>query len=225
MTQPTEATPTDAEKIAKKRRGLKSRSLLLLIVAGGLGLLSWTQTWVNLTVNIPSGGSKDLAVNGTIAAPALTALALCLIALAAALSIAGYVLRLLFGALSVILGLCIALEGILVLLNPGASSGAAVTEATGVAGPASIAKVITASSVTFWPYVGLLGAAIAVFTGFVIILTAKHWPGSAGRKYQTTPRVRVVDENAMPDAIDSWDDLSRGEDPTDPTLPNSTSKS
>ncbi|RLP77024.1 hypothetical protein D9V32_05210 [Mycetocola tolaasinivorans] len=200
----------------KRARGLKNRALLLLLVAGGLGLLAWTQTWVTLTVLIPSGGSRSLEVAGSVAAPALTALALSLLALAGALSIAGYVFRLIMGALAVILGLCIALETSMVLLNPGASAGAAVTEATGIAGANSIATVTTSSTVTFWPYLALLGAALAVFTGFLVILTAKHWPGAAGRKYQVTPRVRIDEDGEMPDAVDSWDDLTRGDDPTAP---------
>lgn len=218
MTDPTPDTAADtqptaeAERARRGRRG-KNRSLLLLVAAGALSLLSWTQSWSTVIITMPSGGEQTLAIDGSVAAPALTALSLSLLALVAALAIAGRGFRLILGVLAIVLGLCIALESVLSMTDPGAAAAAAITATTGIAGSASVHAVIVSAASSAWPFLALAGAVLAVLGGALILATARNWPGSS-RKYQTvTPRL-AVDPESTPDAIDSWDDLSRGDDPT-----------
>ncbi|WP_022877501.1 Trp biosynthesis-associated membrane protein, partial [Microbacterium sp. B19] len=77
----------------------------------------------------------------------------------------------------------------------------------------AIADLVSSMSLTPWPAVTLLAelllAAAAIFT----LVTARRWQGSAGRKYRTATDA-PADASRPHDAIDSWDDLSRGADPT-----------
>ncbi|MFV7878539.1 Trp biosynthesis-associated membrane protein, partial [Enterococcus faecium] len=76
-----------------------------------------------------------------------------------------------------------------------------------------IADLVSSMSLTPWPAVPLLAelllAAAAIFT----LVTALRWQGSAGRKYRSATDA-PADPARPHDAIDSWDDLSRGADPT-----------
>jgi len=85
-------------------RRLKLVLILVILGASSLVLLAWTQVWVQAEVGLPDAGTQILQIDGAIAAPALTALALAGFALAVALTIAGRLIRLVLGALQVLLG-------------------------------------------------------------------------------------------------------------------------
>ncbi|MET4637032.1 Trp biosynthesis-associated membrane protein [Mycetocola sp. 2940] len=191
----------------RAKYGLILASLLL----SGFALIAWTQTW--LTVELEAGApTTTVAVDGAIAAPALAALALAGLALSAALAIAGLLFRILLGVLDILLGGCIALSAVLVLRAPVAASEAAVTDVTGIAGADSIAGLVSATSLTLWPAIALATGILLAIVGVGVVLTAKRWPSSP-RKYSAV-RLEPVDSDAMPDSVDSWDDLTRGDDPT-----------
>jgi small-conductance mechanosensitive channel len=195
------------------RSGKRVKYVLILssLVLSALALIAWTQTW--LDVELSAGApSTAVAVDGAIAAPALAALALAGGALAAALAIAGLLFRIVLGVLDVVLGACIALSAVLVLREPVAASEAAVTNATGIAGSDSVAELVTATSLTLWPFLALAFGILLALVGVGVVVTAKRWP-STSRKYSAV-RLEPVDGDAMPDAVDSWDDLTRGDDPT-----------
>lgn len=192
-----------------------SRTKYVLILASlllsGLALIAWTQTWLTVELQ-PGAPTTSVAVDGTVAAPALAALALAGLALAAALAIAGVVFRILLGVLNVVLGACVVLSSVLALTAPVGASEAAVTEATGVAGSNSIADIVTSSSLTVWPVIALLAGVLLAIAGIAIVVSARSWPSSS-RKYSAV-RLEPADGDATPDAVDSWDDLTRGDDPT-----------
>ena len=198
---------------AAPRSGKRTKYILILasLLLSGLTLIAWTQTW--LDVDLSAGApTASVTVDGAVAAPALAALALAGLALAAALAIAGLLFRILLGVLNVLLGGCIALSAVLVLTAPVAASEAAVTNVTGVAGSNSIADLVSATSLTVWPVVALAAGVLLALVGVAVVVTAKRWPSSS-RKYSAV-RLEPVDGDAMPDAVDSWDDLTRGDDPT-----------
>lgn len=183
-----------------------------MLLAGALGVISSTQTWIDVT--LADGAQQTLAVPGSDAVPVLTPLSLAALALGAALSIVGPVLRYVLG----VLGLAIAgVVGVataqVVLTLPVSATASTVTEATGISGVDAVGDLVASMSLTPWPVVTLLAqlllAAAAVFT----LVSARRWQGSAGRKYRTAADAPA--EGSRPhDAIDSWDDLSRGDDPT-----------
>ncbi|WP_411721323.1 Trp biosynthesis-associated membrane protein [Mycetocola sp.] len=195
------------------RSGKRSKYVLILasLLLSGLALMAWTQTWLDVEL-APGSPTTAVTVDGAVAAPALAALALAGLALGAALAIAGLLFRILLGVLNIVLGGCIALSAVLVLNGPVAASEAAVTDVTGIAGSDSIADLVSATSLTPWPVVALATGVLLAVVGVAILVTAQRWPSSS-RKYSAV-RLEPVDGDAMPDSVDSWDDLTRGDDPT-----------
>jgi hypothetical protein len=222
--------------------GKRTKLTLVLVVlaASGIALFAWTRVWINATVT--TGGTESarqqLEIAGSTAAPALTALALAGLALAGALTIAGPVIRLVLGVLQVVLGGCVMLAAYLAVSDPAGASSAAVTAATGIAGEQSILDGIESTTLTAWPFVALGAGAVMALAGIAILATSRSWPQSASR-YQAVRMEPVGMEpgvtnsgattdgqapihasrsRAATDAtgrsVDSWDDLSRGSDPT-----------
>ena len=213
MTGETAPTPPSETPEGAKATGRRVKYTLILasLLLAALVLLAWTQTW--LTVELVAGApTASVPVDGNVAAPALAALALAGLALTAALSIAGLLFRVVLGILDALLGACIAFSAVLVLTGPVAASEPAVTAATGVAGSESIAEVVSATSLTLWPVLTFVAGVLLVLVGLGVALTARRWPSSS-RKYSAV-RLEPANRDEMPDAVDSWDELSRGDDPT-----------
>ncbi|QTX04634.1 Trp biosynthesis-associated membrane protein [Agromyces archimandritae] len=193
----------------------KSISLIAVIAAAGLGLLAWSQPWFTLVLDDGPWPADPVGVAGAIASPAVSALSIAGLALAAALALAGPVIRIVLGVLGLLLGGCLVLAAGMSLGEPATAVSRAVTEATGVAGTQT-RDLIAAVDATAWPSVaiaaGILMAAASVF----IVVTARRWPASA-RKYRTARFSEDVDDRSAKDrAVDDWDELTRGDDPTEP---------
>ena len=223
---------TESAKRMSPRR-LKLVLLLTILGASALAMLAWTQVWVHAEVGLPDAGTQVLQIDGAIAAPALTALALSGFALAGALTIAGRLIRIVLGALEVLLGVSVFLAAFLAVSDPSRASAAAVTAATGIAGHESIALSVLGTIVTPWPFVAMGAAVIMAATGVAVVLTSARWPGPT-RKYQAVRFEPVAspdgsvpastlsgrapagstEEPAPSDSVGDWDDLSRGDDPT-----------
>ncbi|MET1052528.1 MAG: Trp biosynthesis-associated membrane protein [Mycetocola sp.] len=201
---------TETQTPAPARR-VKYVVIIASLALSAITLIAWTQTWLDVTL-VDGSATASVTVDGDTAAPALAALALAGLALTGALAIAGTIFRIVLGVLDALLGACIALSAVLVLTGPVAASEAAVTTATGIAGSESIADIVSGTSMTLWPIVTLAAGILLTLTGIAIVVTGRTWPSSS-RKYSAV-RLEPVDGNAMPDAVDSWDDLTRGDDPT-----------
>ncbi|WZH36528.1 MAG: Trp biosynthesis-associated membrane protein [Microbacterium enclense] len=190
----------------------RSLAVVAMLLAGAIGVIGSTQTWIDVTLN--DGAQQTLAVPGSDALPVLTPLSLAALALGAALSIAGPVVRYVFGALGLAIAALIGFGSAqIIFAAPVSATAATVTEATGISGVDAVGDLVSSLSLTPWPAITLLAqvvlAAAAVFT----LVTARRWGSSAGRKYRTTADA-AGDASRPHDAIDSWDDLSRGDDPT-----------
>lgn len=190
---------------------------LIAVVAGGaLALIGSTQTWLDVTLRQTD---DVLAVAGDSAVPLLAPLSLAALALGLALSIVGRALRYAFGALAVLIGLALAVPIWRVAAeHPIDAVARTVTEATGLAGAETVGSLVGGIVATPWPLLSLVAAALIVAGGLFTLATAHRWGGS-GRRYRTAsadaaPGMRPHDAS-RDTAIDSWDDLSRGEDPTD----------
>ncbi|QIZ98918.1 Trp biosynthesis-associated membrane protein [Leifsonia sp. PS1209] len=232
-------------------RRAKYLTLLALLVGSGLALLASTQTWFTVHLTDVAEHTTTLAVPGSAAAPALTALSLAGLALAAALAIAGPAFRIVLALLGLLLGASVLISSISALADALRASTATITTATGVAGSASIARLVDTVAAEFWPGVAVAGGVVLVLASAAVVVTNRLWPGSS-RKYQTRfededgttllldhdaeaegaedgatvsedAEARAAADGETPSgaaaidkdtAIDSWDDLSRGEDPT-----------
>jgi hypothetical protein len=202
---------------------MKLPAIVATVIGSGLALLSWSQTWFELQLTDASAQSSGeaIAVPGSTASPALAALGLAGLALVAALAIAGPAIRIVLGLLEVVLGGCVLLAAWLTLGDPVGAVSPAVTDATGVSGSGPTAELVASADPTAWPVAAIIGGVLLVAAGVVVLSTGTRWPASS-RRYRAA---RLADaEEAVSNAargraasdraIDDWDELSRGDDPT-----------
>ncbi len=226
-------------------RRLKVFSILGILVLSALTFLAWSQSWGTLVLVASPTTDTVLDVPGSVAAPALSALGLAGIALAGALAIAGPLVRIVLGALEVLLGVSVLWSAIGALSDPVGAGASVVTTSTGVAGTTSIRELATVGAETPWPAVSVVLGALMVVAGLLVIVTVRRWP-AAGRKYQAVTFESAdgrqssdpgdffdeeepdeasgsgaPDAASRPDAaarrdaaVDDWDRLTRGSDPT-----------
>jgi uncharacterized membrane protein (TIGR02234 family) len=185
---------------------IKAYSLLAIVLLAALVFTAWSQTWFTLTVQ-----AKPFVVAGSVAGSALAPVALASLALVAALAIAGPFFRVVLGVLLALLGVCVIVVSVFAIQNPVVAATSAITKATGVAGTASVARLVSATSMTGWPIVAIAVGVLIALVGLAIVPTARRWPES-GRKYTTTRLLAA--ESAQLDPVQEWDALSEGDDPT-----------
>ncbi len=187
-------------------RRLKHASILAGIALSALTLLAWTQRWYVITLET----GQSLAVDGDVAAPALTALALSGLALAAALAIAGRFFRFVLGLLQASLGALISAAAAIAIADPVVASERAITDETGVAGRESIANLVSVVAASLWPYATLALGILLTVLGLAIVASSRRWPESS-RKYSATTLENEAGERS---AVGDWDALSDGRDPS-----------
>lgn len=192
--------------------------VLAVLAAGALGVISSTQTW--LVAILDDGSGSPLTVSGAAAVPVLAPLSLAVLALGGALTIVGTVLRYAFGVLSVVIaGLLGVLSAQIAFTRPVSATASTVTAATGITGAASVDDLVAEVIATPWPAITLVLSVILAVAGVTVLLTARRWRGT-GRRFDADaaapePGGAQAAASRPFDAIDSWDDLSRGADPTD----------
>ncbi|HEY9497899.1 MAG TPA: Trp biosynthesis-associated membrane protein [Terrimesophilobacter sp.] len=191
-------------------RRLKTMSIVAGVVFAGLALLSWTQTWFVVVLGGQAAGHAPIAADGSVGAPAVSALALACLAGIGAMAISGPFFRAVLAVLQLVIGACIVLSAALALSSPVSAVLSLVTEATGVAGTGPAAELIDSVAATVWPWASLLSGALLAALGIVILATGRRWPGSS-RKYQP---VRLEEAEGSDSAVSDWDSLSGGSDPT-----------
>lgn len=193
-------------------------AVVAILAAGALGIVSSTQTW--LIVTLADGAHADLTVSGAAAVPVLAPLSLAVLTLGLALSIVGIVLRYLFGVLTVAIAVVLtSLTAQVALAHPASAVASTVTEATGITGDAAVSGLVSQITASPWPVVTLAAWVVLLAAGVFTLATARMWLGSA-RRYDADAVPSPRGGAARPHdavgsgAIDDWDDLSRGEDPT-----------
>ncbi|QMU98160.1 Trp biosynthesis-associated membrane protein [Microbacterium esteraromaticum] len=192
-------------------RRARMTGVLAFLLAGAVGIISSTQVWA--TVQRADAG-ESLSVTGAVIYPLLAPLSLAVLALGAALSIAGPVLRHVIAVLGLGASVALILGTVpLVGAAPLSAIAPAVTEATGLGGEASLREVVAAVTATAWPVIAMLcWVVLGLAAGFVLI-TARRWP-AGGRRYRSASEAAHHGTGPL-DAVDSWDELSHGTDPTD----------
>jgi hypothetical protein len=187
-----------------------------ILACGALGVISSTQTWLTVTLG---EDAPPLTVAGASAVPVLAPLSLSVLALAGALSIVGTALRYVFGTLTVAIAALLGwLTAQVVVAVPTSAISSTVTEWTGITGEAAVEALVASVSSTPWPVVTLIGWIVLLAAGVFTLATTSRW-SRTGRRYRTDETVGAKPAGSRPhDAIDSWDDLSRGDDPTDRPL-------
>ncbi|REJ05495.1 hypothetical protein DY023_09610 [Microbacterium bovistercoris] len=185
-------------------------AVLGFLLAGGIGVISATQTWLTVT---RVDGSEPILVAGSDAVALLAPLSLAVLALGAALSIVGLVLRYIFAALAAAAGVVLIIATVpLVAAPPLTVVAGPVAEKTGLAGDSALHEIVAAITPTAWPVIALCCWFLVLLTAIFAVVTAKGWK-SGGRRYRTDDAPHTANQGPL-DAVDSWDDLSRGTDPT-----------
>lgn len=188
---------------------------VLSIVAGGaVGIVSSTQPW--MVVTLRTGATETLEVAGAAAMPLVVPLSLAALALGLALSIVGRVLRYAFGVIAAAMGVALAVGAVRIAATlPMDAVAGTVTESTGLGGIDTVTGLVAAVTATVWPVLAAASGALLAAGGVGALITAHTWAG-AGRRYRQDTTASVPDESGSRphDAIDDWDELSRGDDPT-----------
>ncbi|MGN6127936.1 MAG: Trp biosynthesis-associated membrane protein [Humibacter sp.] len=216
-----------AARVASARSGRSSKygAIIVALIGSGLALSASTQTWYTLHLTAAAGHAATLAVPGSTSAPAVAALSVAGIAFAGALALAGRVLRYVLAVLGLVLAASIIGSAVSAMADPAGSSIAVVTKATGIAGDASVRAVIASADATAWPALALTGGILLALAAVIVLVFGHTWP-SASRRYgamkdAAEPVKGETDAHlsARDAAIDDWDELSRGDDPTDDDPP------
>ncbi len=192
-------------------RRMRLAAVLAILLGGAVGIVGSTQTWLDVTLR--DGAQLSVAVPGADALPVLAPLSLAALALGLALTIVGRVLRYVFAVIGVALSLGLAAGCLRIAAEqPLDAVAGPVTEATGLSGTEGISGIVTGISSTPWPSVTLAASAVVLVGALAVLATGHRW-SATGRKYRTADGSTHADAGPR-DAVDSWDDLSRGEDPT-----------
>lgn len=189
----------------------RKSTLVLLIAVLALAVFgTTTQTWMTLTLDPnqvgQAGAAQDaLEVQGSKAATTVTALALVALAGGLAAAIAGRIARWIITAIIVLASAGIVAAAATVLANPLAAAQGSIAEATGITGSQALVAV------TAFPVLAVVAGCLLALAALVIPFAARHW--KARTKYDV-PATGSVAASGPVDEIDSWDRLSRGDDPT-----------
>lgn len=193
-------------------RWARKSTLVLVIAALALAVFgTTTQTW--LTVHLdptqlgPAVNSQDgLQVQGSKAATTVTALALVALAGGLAASIAGRIARWIITAIILLAAAGIVGAAAIVLGDPQAAAQGSIAAATGITG--SNVQV----GVTVFPALAVVAGSLLGLSALAVVPAGRYW--RTRTKYDTAADGTAASPAGQSDEIDSWDRLSRGDDPT-----------
>ena len=191
----------------------RKSTLVLLIAVLALAVFgTTTQTWITVSLAPDQAGAAGnaLQVQGSKAATTVTALAVVALAGGLAASIAGRIARWITTAIIVLAAAGIITAAATVLASPLAAAQGSIAAATGITG--SNAQV----ALTAFPALAVVAGVLLALSAVLIIPAGRHW--TSRTKYDTAasgaPAAGSPAAGGPVDEIDSWDRLSRGDDPT-----------
>lgn len=193
------------------RRGARlgrGRAVAVVVVLGLALFAASLPTWAS-AVAPTTIGAEDVTVNGADAAPGVASAALVVLVAGLVLGLAGRVTRILAVAGVVLGGVLAAASAAVFVADPVP----AVRQAAGaVSGATDLASdpVLTA-----WPVVSIVVAILAILVGAALPWLAGSWQ-RVGRRYETGSDAQGPQAGAATRtrAMDDWDALSRGDDPS-----------
>lgn len=202
---PESGTPAQSGTPALRRKGVV---VLATVIAALAAFGSTTQTWLSVTLPQTAVQTPSIQVPGSDAATAVTAFALVGLAAALAASIAARVARWIIAVILTVAGAGIVFSSVAVATDPAASAAPAIGEALGVTSQEGVAV-----SATAMPWLAALAGLLLVLCAAWLLIAGRGWR-TARRYEKSAGRNRTAKADANADEIDSWDSLSRGEDPT-----------
>ncbi|MGC5166130.1 Trp biosynthesis-associated membrane protein [Luteimicrobium sp. DT211] len=193
-------------------------AVLLLLVLGGVALLTAVPTWLTTAGSTVLEPHVDVLVAGTKAAPGVGAGALVVAAAALALGIIGRIGRYVVLAVAALAGAVVAFSALGVVRDPTPVATREAADATGVT------ELTEGVHVAFWPYATVVVGALVVVLAVLVAVGSRSWRTSSRHERVTAAETGEAARPAAPDdAPDAsfedehaaWDSLTRGEDPTD----------
>lgn len=191
-----------------------ARKSTLVLVIAALALAAFgttTQTWLTVQLDPSQLGQglssqNGLQVQGSKAATTVTALALVALAGGLAASIAGRIARWVITAIVLLAAAGIVAAAATVLADPLAAAQGSIAAATGISG--SNVQV----AVTAFPVLAVVAGSLLGLGALAIVPAGRYWKSRT--KYDAAASGGVSGTAQPADEIDSWDRLSRGDDPT-----------
>jgi uncharacterized membrane protein (TIGR02234 family) len=200
------STAASAPSVRQSPRWARKSTIVLATTILALAVFgATTQTWIEVRLDPAGASNSDLHVQGSKAATAVTALAVVALAGGLAASIAGKIARWIIAVLITLSAAGIILAAVTVILDPLGAAQGSIAAATGVSGGQADAAV------TAFPVVAIVAGCLLAVCAIVLPLAGRHW--TSRTKYDAAARVKKSGSEPV-DEIDSWDSLSRGEDPT-----------
>src|SRR6478735_8017530 len=190
----------------------RKSTLVLVIAALALAVFgTTTQTWLTVHLDPTQLGaavaSQDgLQVQGSKAATTVTALALVALAGGLAASIAGRIARWVITAIILLAAAGIVAAAVTVLSDPLAAAQGSIAAATGISG--SNVQV----ALTVFPVLAVVAGSLLGISALAIVPAGRYWKSRT--KYDAAATAGAPGPTQPADEIDSWDRLSRGDDPT-----------
>lgn len=202
-------TPDKAAPPSPSAWQRKGTVILATVMFSLAAFASTTQTW--LTVILPQDAvqTPDLQIPGSDAATAVTAFALVALAAALAVSIAGRIARILVVAILLIAGVGIVWNSIRVVADPTGAAAPAIGEAIGVS-TGSGAELI----LTVFPWLAAGAGVLLIGTAAWMLIAGRSWNRSTRYEKVAAENPAAPKTTAHSDEIDSWDQLTKGKDPT-----------
>ncbi|WP_127129218.1 Trp biosynthesis-associated membrane protein [Georgenia sp. SYP-B2076] len=192
-----------------ERRTVVLAALLLAVALVALGAAPWVHATVATVIDV-----RDVSVSGSAAAPALTAGALVVGAAALAVGIGRRVAAAVGGVALLVAAVLVEAAVVSFLRDPRSPALTAASELSGVRQLSG--EVVT----TPWPWVAVVVGAAVALLALVPLLRGGRWQ-AAGRRFERGEPGRARGRSASSDAtdartraMDDWDALGRGEDPS-----------
>jgi hypothetical protein len=181
---------------------LTSKRLVLILVLGAACaiLVSGSREWVQGSVDDAVLGASQLRGRGAEVAPGAMAAALVGLASAVAAATSGPVVRVVASCSALLAAVLGATVVISVLADPGGALGAMAAAGTGRSG-----TLVADGGAGAWAWVALLAMVVMGAGGLAAMAGGRRWQGLSSRYDAGEP---------APGQGSTWDQLSRGEDPT-----------
>ena len=214
MTGPAMSGSADTVKSTSPAvpRWARKSTLVLVIAALALAVFgTTTQTWLTVQLDPSQLGQgvssqNGLQVQGSKAATTVTALALVALAGGLAASIAGRIARWVITAIILLAAVGIVAAAATVLADPLAAAQGSIAAATGISG--SNVQV----AVTVFPVLAVVAGSLLGLGALAIVPAGRYWKSRT--KYDAAASGGAAGAAQPADEIESWDRLSRGDDPT-----------
>ena len=189
----------------------KSTLVLLIALLALAAFGTTTQTWMTATLDpnqVGQAGATQSAiqVQGSKAATTVTALALVALAGGLAAAIAGRIARWVITAIIVLASAGVVTAAATVLADPLAAAQGSIAGATGISGSQAHVEL------TPFPLLAVVAGCLLALAALMILPASRYW--KTRTKYDAAGAAGTAAVAGPVDEIDSWDRLSRGEDPT-----------